>query len=1273
MNKMQSKLGLNTPRPTTAARWRWGKLRLALGAMAVVACAIAASPASAAECIGSGAKKALSECPAGKLQTGSGKKPQVSFKSAPKGFDLKKRDAMKKPKNPSASMNAAQRDERRAKMKKKSRQLLVTEIQGLEGLFRSTPKKSKDRPKLMRRLAEGYVELEAAAFRDMTMAQIKYGELKKKKPKKAKAYKKSEKKAKKMLIASRKRAIKYYTALKKGYPKWCQNPNKSDPTKSTGCTDEVLYYLAYEYEQAKDYEKARKVYFELIKNWAKSKYIPNAYLAFGELFFQEAQSDPAKWTFAEQSYLEVIKYPPPDNKVFGYAHYKLGYVYWNQGDYAKAMSSFKKTIDYGKQFSNLPNAKELAKSARRDLIPVYALAGDPKGAYGFFKPLSGDKGGSNTKTFKMMDDLGINYLDTGHYPEGIALYQDLKRRDPGERSCEYQGHISTATLAMKSGDKGFIKRELDNQKKVYADFQKSNHSSKAKLKCANVTAGLLTETAMAWHLEAVGSGGVRGTGDKTTMKLSAEIYQQVVDGFTQAQFSKFTFPRIIREDWPNIFKIKYAMADLLYFQKDWEKCGPAFDAVVAENPNGPEAPEAAYASVLCYQKMYLAQHEGGSDRKGNKANLPSGAKGDKGTKQDSAKFKPKEFTDSQKGMITAFNRYVCYIKPKAGDKEAKEQYVEVMYARARTYFEAQHWEEAALAFREVALEHSDHEVGIFASQLYLESMNVLGTHSDPPRPSCYSDMAEDVPKFIELYCKGSKADENEEQCGTLLRIQRDIERLAAQKLVEAADAGSPEAYKLYKDAADRYMKMWKDYGEAPCERDDKDACPGNEEVLYNAARAYQAARLIAKAIVVRKILINPNYNLNETELARKAMYEIGGNYQAIAVYDEAATWYERFAEKNPKMDEASTALQDATVLRLGLGQEDQAIKNADLFNRNYGAKKPEETARIAFAIGAHYVDREDWANARKRLQSAMPKIDRSAPLDVQIQAHALMGQVHMKTNSDTGARQEYSKVARYYTDPNATIKKLEAIGGTQDEKLKRLAKVLTAVGEAKFYFAEQERKKVDAITFPEYKGSGKRDDVLKHINVKVKGWIGKKRPAIEKAEKEYLKVVQLEPVPPPRWVIASGARVGQMWGKFVAEFRAAPVPKEWKGQGFVPGTDLSYAELRGVYYQRLDEASEPQKQMAKRAYKTCLNYSVKFQHFDDYSRSCEEWLSRNYPAEYHAMDEFRTAPNRVNSGLRERPQPLTMEGTPHKEALPVEKKSGGGDKEKKQQALGPQR
>src|SRR6185503_9469202 len=111
-----------------------------------------------------------------------------------------------KPTNPTSSMNAAQRDERRNRLAARSRQLLVTEIQGLESLFSTTPKNAPDRPKLMRRLAEGYVELESAAFRDKTENGMKADEAKRKNPKGAQAFVDEQAKADKILGAARQAA-----------------------------------------------------------------------------------------------------------------------------------------------------------------------------------------------------------------------------------------------------------------------------------------------------------------------------------------------------------------------------------------------------------------------------------------------------------------------------------------------------------------------------------------------------------------------------------------------------------------------------------------------------------------------------------------------------------------------------------------------------------------------------------------------------------------------------------------------------------------------------------------------------------------------------------------------------------------------------------------------------------------------------------------------------------------------------------------------------------
>ena len=467
-------------------------------------------------------------------------------------------------------------------------------------------------------------------------------------------------------------------------------------------------------------------------------------------------------------------------------------------------------------------------------------------------------------------------------------------------------------------------------------------------------------------------------------------------------------------------------------------------------------------------------------------------------------------------------------------------------------------------------------------------------------------------------------------------------RLKAQKIIELADSQAAqgkgtEAIDNYRKGAEAYGELWAKYCETPLSKGDKvKQCEKADEILYNRAKAYQAGRLLAKSIGARMVLLDPKFGLAKSPLAFKAMYEIGGNYQAIAVYDKASDWFEKYAkETSYKGETADQALSDAVVLRLGLGQEEEAIADANNFNKYYGGRKPAQAAQIAFAVAAHYGEKSAWEDVVKRLNASMNTIDKQATLDVRIQAHGLLARAYANTKRAPNAATEYKKVLGAWRDPQKAVSEIQSIkDDSEDARTRRIGRTLESVGEATFYFAEEMKSKVDSVKFPEYKGKGSKEEVKKHIETKVKDWIGKKRPLIEAATADYKRIVDLQPVPPPRWVIASGSRVGQMWGQFVKEFRAAPIPDSIKKD----------YELRTAYYGALDDASEPQKQMARGAFETCLKYSVKYQYFDQFSRTCEEWLADNYKTEYHLIDEFRGSPNRVNSALREKPRPVRIGG-----------------------------
>jgi tetratricopeptide (TPR) repeat protein len=336
-----------------------------------------AASGAPAVCITDQAMSVLNTCPNGpKTLSAGGKKPEVKLHAAVE--ELKHADKKNGVGGPDVNMAAGIRDLRQTALHQRLLNLLITSIQQTESLLRTTPARAPDRPQLLRRLAEDYVELENAAFREKTEAEIKRDDLKAKGNTAGAGQSQATANARKTTMeGARKAAIKYYNLLVTDYNGSPSNTFANNPPPAYPQLDEVYYYLAYEYEQANDTANARRVYLDLITKTPSSKYIPNAYLAFGELFFNEAQGDPSKWGAAMQSYQKVIQSPPPGNKVYGYAWYKLAYVFWNMNDLPHALDAFKKVVDFGTQFTQVAGSGKLADSARKDVIPVYAQAGRP--------------------------------------------------------------------------------------------------------------------------------------------------------------------------------------------------------------------------------------------------------------------------------------------------------------------------------------------------------------------------------------------------------------------------------------------------------------------------------------------------------------------------------------------------------------------------------------------------------------------------------------------------------------------------------------------------------------------------------------------------------------------------------------------------------------------------------------------------------------------------------------------------------------------------------
>jgi TolA-binding protein len=476
------------------------------------------------------------------------------------------------------------------------------------------------------------------------------------------------------------------------------------------------------------------------------------------------------------------------------------------------------------------------------------------------------------------------------------------------------------------------------------------------------------------------------------------------------------------------------------------------------------------------------------------------------------------------------------------------------------------------------------------------------------------------------------------------KIELDLLRLQAQELVKAADQKTSGGEAQFTKAGEIYESAYRRFcgRSGPANRfvPDPQTCT---EIAYNAAHAFRAAHDSSKAIGMYRMLVQDDERRNaHSPLAIKATYLLGAEYQTLALYDQAAEWYERFATRYPAAQEADVALKDAVILRLGLAQDEQAVTDAQTYVKHYGAKRPAEAATVMYAIAAHHGEREQWDRARVVIASAMPLFDK-ASIDIQVVVHALLARAHTHGPTPAVAKEEYAKVRAFWKDPAAAEAAIRRAAQDDDEarKDRRVARALNAVGEALFAAAEDRRlAEVETLKFPTYVGPAQTAAVQAHIQTKVRPWYEKKKTAIEGVEPAFIQILDLRPVPPPKWVIAAGATVGAMWGSFADDFRRVPIPDAWRND----------RTLYRAYWDAIEDVSGAMKtRNAKPAMKKCIDLAVKYQFQDARTRVCEGWLAKNYKSEFHLVDEIVPA-FRSGSGPAEG-RPFSYEGEIFRAAL----------------------
>jgi hypothetical protein len=676
--------------------------------------------------------------------------------------------------------------------------------------------------------------------------------------------------------------------------------------------------------------------------------------------------------------------------------------------------------------------------------------------------------------------------------------------------------------------------------------------------------------------------------------------------------------------------------------------------------------------VLCYNNLYEQQNTEEGDREVRaERRTPAKGRGKRAqtAEQEAAaeleRLARRDLTSVEEGMLNAYARFICYVAE-------GEDLVRIKYRRARIHYVANHWEEAAVLFRDIAYNHSDDELATYAANQYLDCLNAIARLNQDRRIACRDELADGVEDFL----RDQNLVRDEEFRNQVTQLQCGILWSQAEARTEA---------RRFREAADLYARIYSDYHEECAQIGNHDLC----EVLYNAAINYESDYRIGPAIQIRQRLFNECGDESEyaeahggkaSEWAKRAIYQIGGNYHAIASYTKAAQYYEDFARRYSGEKEAPESLQNATVFRIGLGQDDKAIENMNLFERNYAARREfkAQTATVVFSIGTIFMRRGEtasaagnereaasaWQAAEKHYSSFLKRYGSAANADELIQAYTNQGYAQwMQGEKQRDAaiksfKQAVSVADRGVSEGESVKMRLDRykrmIGGegvSEESLSKRLWLMVDAVAKARFHLGEREYASYLKVSFPGFKAD-------RAIPPAVKSWYAKSQPEkareldenlrfmeqedrrnaigsvqfqywVEKefqpwmkrkderraaAEKLYLDVVA-EDV--PEWEIAAAARVGDMYRQFMKALYDAPIDPSVSGD----------QELVDIYRDALDQAAEPYRESAVKAFQHCLSESTKNTWFNEWSQSCETQLNSLDPRSYPISDELRAQPS----------------------------------------------
>jgi TolA-binding protein len=974
--------------------------------------------------------------------------------------------------------------------------------------------------------------------------------------------------------------------------------------------DEVLFRLATMLMGAKKEPQAREFFHLLIKDHPTSKYIPDAYLAFGEHAFDEGRMEEAL-----RFYEKVAEFPR--SSLYPYAVYKQGWCYVNLGDYKQALQIFVGVVRTARERAGKSGRKPsqadaalalLGREARKDVAKAYAHVGGPDRAWPFFRQVGGDDAP------KMMEALAELYWEQGEAADSSRVYKKIIADNmTSPRVCEWQGKV--LRNALSAHDERDQTQELERLAAVVDKLPGATASQVAA--CRGGFHDVARELALIWHREA------QKTQNAETYALAERAYRTFLAHFP---------------DDKQAYEMTYYLGELLWVEKRWPDAAATYTRVVEMKPGGKFLRDAAYAAVLAWQNALLADDDPQRLR----------AEEERARAAKQKDFAPRPIPENEQRMIAAFHTYEAQVP------DAPELPV-MLYREGYICYDYNHFDCAKKQFLEVVQRHTTHPLAVYAANLFIDLLNIEGKKRE-------------LVSWIRRFLDTPALVRDPGFAGTLVSLMsdaydgeaRDFERRGDAKECGRSFLAAAEALPDHAKHAERLWNAGQCFQNAhligqaikawEALRAAHPSDPLAARALYRIGAGYQQLAFYTKAADRYEEFARgfPGEERASAALGNASAFREGLGEAAAALRDMRA--FVGFYETRRPREAAAVEFQMGEVYEKS-GDLDRLRAHLAHYLEKWGARGGlDRQVEAHFRLGelawkascphpsedgaCVQLTRQASSRSRQVLEAARRRLGREKRTQCGPPTKSKILVLERDRGQAAGAAEHFRAAIRLWLAGDAG----NPIAGRDIEE-RRAAGAYAAAGAA-FYLAEQGYEDLLRVKFPQnldFSAPSANDSPrhraatarkLEDSKRRFAAYLDDKAKRLEASRAAYLEVFKLRQA---QWTIAAAARIGQLHQDFAGQLYTAPIPAD------LPEVDAWGNRPRDLYCDALEDEAGKVEAKATEGFGSCLTAATERSWYNEWSRLCERELNQIAPAQFPLSAELRPDASYV---------PLTLSAAP---------------------------